>query len=469
MRLRLLAPCAAVAVSMLAYTPPAEACGGCFPPQGEQASIVTDHRMVMTVSAQQSTLYDQIRYQGSPSEFAWILPITQGGAAVVGISADSLFNGLDTLTSLVIQEPPRNCPRPPAECTRDLDSAGSGSSSGGLSGGSLDGGVSVIKEEVVGPYQTVQLQPTTENDTAAVLDWLAANKYVVPDDIKPIIAQYTKEHFNFLALRLRPGEGVQSMRPVRVTTPGSNVALPLRMVAAGTGANVGITLWVVSNGRFQTTNFESFVIRDEEITWDWTTGTSNYRDLRAERTTAGEGKVWEVESSIATFRAQIASAARSAAIGGGAFGAGGDYLEVKDEQTGAIEKTAAQVEDEDYDVLEAGLTGGTLHVTRLRADLTRAALANDLTVGASSDQTEVPRTRQPKLENGQPLCPVFRGCDATGEQLPRDEAIAKSSGNETDGTFTCRAATSRVNASVSVALGFLAVVMGRAVRRRRRS
>ena len=47
----------------------AAACGGCFPPQpppGEPVSLVTDHRMILSVSQKQTTLYDQIQYSGSP-------------------------------------------------------------------------------------------------------------------------------------------------------------------------------------------------------------------------------------------------------------------------------------------------------------------------------------------------------------------------------------------------------------------
>ena len=53
--------------------------------------------------------------------------------------------------------------------------------------------------------------------------------------ILPVIDAYVAEGFNFLALKLVPGQGVDSMRPVRVTTPGAAATLPLRMVAAGTG------------------------------------------------------------------------------------------------------------------------------------------------------------------------------------------------------------------------------------------
>lgn len=465
MRLRSLLACAALATGAFVYTPDAHACGGCFPPPGEQNSVVTDHRMVLSVSKLQSTLYDQIRYTGSPSEFAWILPIS--GTVEIGLSADSLFSGLDTLTSVVVQEPPRNCPPEPASCRQfdeeNAKASAGGSSSGGF--GASDAGVSVIASQVVGPYETVQLHPETENDTAALEKWLTDHKFNIPDDIKPVIAQYVKEHFNFLAMRLVPGKGVQSMRPVRVTTQGANVALPLRMVAAGTGANVGITLWIVGEGRYQPTNFNTFIVNDDDLTWDWTGGSSNFTTIRQQKQSADPGKLWEIESSITTSTSQIQNAA--------SFGGGGlDYLEATDPDTQET-KAPYQVQQEDYETLFAGIasptSGGEVHVTRIRADLAKAALATDLTVGASTDQTDLARTRQPKHENGQPLCPVYTNCTQTG-QLPRDQAIAANAqGSESDGTFTCRATSkTRSDAGLSVALGFVAITVGRAVRKRKK-
>ena len=60
---------------------PAEACGGCFhgpPAPTETETVITDHRMVFSVSPAQTVLWDQIRYAGNPAEFAWVLPIKPG-------------------------------------------------------------------------------------------------------------------------------------------------------------------------------------------------------------------------------------------------------------------------------------------------------------------------------------------------------------------------------------------------------
>jgi len=449
---------AALAITLgLAIAAPhdAHACGGCFPPPGEQNSVVTDHRMVLTVSKTQSTLYDQLQYTGSPSEFAWVLPIS--GTVDVGLSADSLFGALQNITGVVVQEPPRNCPAPPTCPSNESDDsprASAGSSSGGTS---ADGGVSVIKKEVVGPYETVQLKSDTGD---ALTAWLTQNGFNIPEDIKPIINQYVTEKFNFLALRLRPGQGINSMRPVRVTTQGASPVLPLRMVAAGTGANVGITLWIISEGRYEPQNFQSFIIKNEDLTWDWNTGSSNYKDLRAQRSAVQPGKTWELESSIDTTRDTVQRNIQFIGRGGGGTGqAGGDYLPVED-SNGGITKTAEVVQQEDLTTLFNGIPNGQEHVTRIRSDLSREGLKTDLLVTASADQADIPIVRVPVKENGQPLCPIFRNCEQVG-QLPRDQAkadAAANSGGDSD-TFTCQTSAQKMQNSLG-GLGAITAFLG---------
>src|ERR1700692_1994081 len=73
------------------------ACGGCFiRPTSQHGTVVTDHRMIFAVSPAQTTLYDQIKYTGSPADFAWVLPIH--GQVGLGVSSDLLFSTLEQAT-----------------------------------------------------------------------------------------------------------------------------------------------------------------------------------------------------------------------------------------------------------------------------------------------------------------------------------------------------------------------------------
>src|SRR5258708_39391859 len=89
-----LAACAALMVDAR----DAQACGGCFherPPPSVviDPSIVTDHRMAFSMSPVQTVLWDQVRYAGSPKDFAWVLPVKPG--ARVELSHDAWIAALD--------------------------------------------------------------------------------------------------------------------------------------------------------------------------------------------------------------------------------------------------------------------------------------------------------------------------------------------------------------------------------------
>src|SRR5207244_2854212 len=106
---------------------------------------------------------------------------------------------------------------PPPNC---FGGAGGGFSSGAIAStgtgtGTGGGGVTVISDQVVGPYESVQLSST---DPMALATWLTDHGYAIPTDIQPIIDAYVTDGFDFLALKLVPGQGVDKMQPVRVTT-----------------------------------------------------------------------------------------------------------------------------------------------------------------------------------------------------------------------------------------------------------
>jgi hypothetical protein len=451
-----------------AYEKDASACGGCFAPT-ENPTIVTDHRMILSVSKEKSTLYDQIKYTGNPASFAWVLPIS--GTVDVGLSADIVFQVLDGMTQTQLVAPPLNCPAPPSSC----DGARFGSAAPSAAEAASGGGVTVTKREVVGPYETVQLKAT---DAGALQTWLAENHFNVPDDVKPVVDKYLAEKFDFLALKLIPGKSAEDMRPVRVTSTGANVVLPLRMVAAGTGPVVGVSLWVVGEGRYEPQNFPTFHVPTADLEWDWTTNKSNYTSLRANAATAGKGRAWELESSTLLYPQQLQQGVEYGYYSNRNTGpvstdpeqqAQDAYLPVKDGQ-GNITKSAVQVRKEDLATLFYGIPASTTRVTRLRADLAHAALDADLVVTASTDQSEFSNVRQITKELNEPTCPVYSGCDTTGS-APRTEAAAQTNSNNgsNTGKFDCSASPPRSSSPAWLGIGgaFLALALAKAARRRK--
>jgi len=373
----------------------AAACGGCFVGISEsQSTQITGEKMLLSLSQQQTTLYDEITYSGSPSSFAWVLPIH--GTATVGLSSDALFQNLDVDTAVVIDSPQITCN--PGGCFNGGAAAAPSDSFSSGAGGSAGGTVTVLSQETVGPYETVQLQST---DATALTDWLTSNGYNITASDAPVVAAYVSEGFNFLALKLVPGEGVSAMRPVRVTTTGATPTLPLRMVAVGTGVLTPVTLWVLAEGRYDTVNLPSFQIDASQIVWDWDTQESNYATLKQAGFTKTNNTGWVVEDaepfSMYELQSQLSNLVATNPTNSGYADAMGN---------GGAEALA-----DDMAVLFAGIPDSSMWITRFEGDLSRAALGADLEIAAASDQSVVQRILQATQTTGTPpTCPPVTPC-----------------------------------------------------------
>ncbi len=302
---------------------PAAACGGCFHGVVDTStSFVTDHRMALSISQTQTVLWDQVKYTGAPAEFAWVLPVRDG--ARVELAHDEWLSALDLATQVQVASPV-------TPCGGGFSGSGSGggcgavgsdndfaTSAGSSSGGNFmgNGDVTVVSQSVVGPYAAVTIRSTK---ALAINDWLVGNGFEIPENIAPTLAAYTREKFDFLALKLRPGVDVGRMRPVRVITPGANPMLPLRMVAAGIGAKVGLELYVIAEGRYRPKNFPVVEIDPKNVAWDGAANRSNYTQLVQQAFTSGNQNAWLVEASVQ----ELAQTSSSSTGAGGFFGSGG--------------------------------------------------------------------------------------------------------------------------------------------------
>ncbi|MBP9112043.1 MAG: DUF2330 domain-containing protein [Polyangiaceae bacterium] len=391
-------------VSSLMTEQIASACGGCFVPP-ENNTIVTDHRMILAIGSNETTLYDQIRYQGSPESFAWVLPIR--GEAKVGVSSDAVFAALDEISQVQVIAPPINCPSSGGGC---MSSSSDFSSSPTAAENER---VTVLRQETVGPYETVQLR---SSDPGALNKWLSEKGYRITPEIEPVIASYVREKFDFLALKLVPGQSVRSMKPVRVSTPGASPVLPLRMVAAGAGASVGITLWTLGDGRWEPQNFPKFVVSEKDLIWNWAENASNFKALRAKQNTDLGGSAWEIESSIAISTSSLAGRVRSIATYSETYpyeGRLADEYPVTNDGMGTVVSNTEQNFQDDMGHLFGNKS--SIRVTRMRADLPQASLAADLALQASQDQALLPVTRNVTREADEPQCRQDAGCSTTGD------------------------------------------------------
>jgi hypothetical protein len=286
----------ALVLAMATHERSAEACGACYASLSE-STVVNDHKMALSISPNQTILWDQISYSGSPKEFAYVVPVRPG--ARVEASRESWLSSLDASTRPILMAPPSlsqggsyagDDDGPGCGCGMMSSMSDMAASSAG--GGSADAGVQIVAREVVGPYEAVTLR---SDDPEALQNWLTQNKFNIPDASKPIIAEFVEGKFDFIALRLRPGQGVREIQPIRIVSPGADLSLPLRMMQIGAASKLGITLWIIAEGRYRPKNFPEGVIDFEKLIWDTGQSRTNYQELSKAAMESANGRSFITE------------------------------------------------------------------------------------------------------------------------------------------------------------------------------
>jgi MYXO-CTERM domain-containing protein len=427
---RFLLASAALAACAVLSPAPADACA-VFVEPGELPPVV-GHTMILSLGMDQTTLWDQFSYKGAPESFGWILPTK--GTVTVGVSSDALFSAVASATAVEIYEPEQNCPN-------SCDRAGGGSG-GGDGTGNFGPDVTIIAEETVGPYETVQL---AADDPTALAAWLEQHNYPVPADVQPFLDAYVNEGFNFLAVKLVPGETTESMKPIRVTFAGAMPTFPLRLLNAGTGDKTDVTLFVVAEDRWVPANAPLVTLSNKDLTWDHAADKSDYEAVRAEKlaATGGLGYLIETDTFVSSYLLDE-PLTEFVANDPDKGGYGGDPM-----------KSADDLLQEDLAAFH-GTLGDGVRVTRIVGALSKEALKQDLQLEAAPSDLVVPDSYTPSKELNAPDCPP-------------DPCAGDDDGDgDGEGCAVTPARGPSGHLSIFAALGLVGLAGVRAARRRRR-
>ena len=245
-----------VAVVGLATAQSVLACGGFFcvdtPVDQNAERIIFTQNRDGTVSA-----YVQIEYTGSAPDFSWILPLPEDAMAA--------FSELEVATDPVFIPPPL------PECVINAPI---------MMAMALQASVEVFASGEVGPYG---FDVVGSDDPDALVTWLRENSYLVTEAMEPLIDLYVEEGFVFLAMKLRPGQGVQDVEPVKVTYPSSGPMIPLRLTAVAANPNMAVMTWIFADRQAVPVNYARMEIANEELIFFGRGRSNNYRQLMSEK------------------------------------------------------------------------------------------------------------------------------------------------------------------------------------------
>jgi hypothetical protein len=281
------------------------ACGGFFQgPIEERVVNQNAERIVFSRTEDSVSAYIQIRYEGDPADFAWIIPVMT--RPQLDVADPALFDVLDWYTA-----PTFRFPRPGGGGGGGgggLEFGCGGSASRGMDGGDDDMGgdadadgdtVAVWGEENVGPFSTAVI---TADEPEDLTRWLEDHEYRIPEEGYGIIAEYVEEGYFFVAVRLQADAGTDLIQPLVITYQGTEPCVPLRLTQVAAVPDLPVYVWIVADEQAYPYNYARAFVDDRQVV-RIPGGTTNYLDLVSEVVNAaGEGRAFVTEYAQPTER-----------------------------------------------------------------------------------------------------------------------------------------------------------------------
>ena len=273
---------------------PASACGGFFcsaAPVDQNAE-----RIVFAVDdvAGTTDMIVQISYQGADKDFAWLLPV---GAVPQNrkVFPNGALGPLDAQTGPTFSLP--------GNCGGSDDNDGASFAPRGPLSAGANGGVDVLVQETVGPFDVVVLE---SSDPAMTFSWLTSNGFRLVPAMQPYIALYTAQQMKFLALKLTANATIKDIKPFRMTLPGTTPSIPLRLTAIAAEPEMGLVVWILGQKRYEPANAVELTIPTSELRWSRASYPvrTNWTDLIARKVDEQGGRAWVVEQAGTTAALQ---------------------------------------------------------------------------------------------------------------------------------------------------------------------
>lgn len=217
------------------FAAPAYACGcGGVITHGEPTTVAAETSLVRYEHGTEDIVMS-LGLTGSPSSAAWFLPVP--AKPTFALADEELFNTLATVTA----------PRVVVEG----DDSGCNGSCAAAPAQQPSPDVSVLQRVPVGPYDVATLSASNGD---ALHDWLAAHGFTLSAKLARGIKPYAAQHWLFVAVRLDPAKGHQSLGtqlpPLKVTFASHELVYPMRLTALATHPQT-VRLYILADHRMR--------------------------------------------------------------------------------------------------------------------------------------------------------------------------------------------------------------------------
>ncbi len=284
-------------VSIAAWSMPdqARACGGFFC-DNVMPVVQTAERILFRINDDRTvTTIVEIQYQGPPSNFAWVLPISPGLTTdAISTAPAGLFDELEARTAPVFE-------RPAYENAVALDDEGSAGCDSLLDRRRRDNappppppdtsGVAVVGEAVVGPYA---LELITAEQGENLSNWLLINGYQIPQTAIPAMDHYIGLKMAFLGVKLQADVPAGPIDALSFTYPGTTPSIPLILTSVAAATDMEIIAYVAGPGRHIPGNYTDLAFDYDSVRWTSEDDT-DYPLVLAEAVDAAGGQAFNTE------------------------------------------------------------------------------------------------------------------------------------------------------------------------------
>ncbi len=255
------------------------ACGGFF--CRIQPMNQAYERILFISDGEVVTTHVQIEYTGTAPDFAWVLPVPT--PPDLKVSHNEIFNqlGFATQPNFILNWDDQG------ECNLFWQVRFTATE------GATDhatGGVEVVSEERVGPYDTAVI---TADDPEAISNWLIENGYNLDALGMDLLRPYVDEGFYFVALKLAPDRELGDLQPLALTYAAQCPGIPIRLTAVATQPDMGVLAWVLGSSRAIPKNYLHVQINEARI--DWFNGGFNYPDVVTEAANEAGGQAFATD------------------------------------------------------------------------------------------------------------------------------------------------------------------------------
>lgn len=247
-------------ISMLWWAGEALACGGFFC-NGTDPVDQTGETVVFEVEDHTVTTHVVVQFTGRAKDFAWILPAP--GIPEVFLSSETLFDTLQVRTEPIPQltrEADCGTLYPPSAAS---DAAFTDNSTYTADTGSPPA-VQVLATPAVGPYEGFVLAATDEK---ALVAWLQANQFAIPDTFAEAATPYLQDGMNFLALKLSKSATAGDLPPLGVKWVGDRPSVPLTLTRVAAQPNLPVTVYVL--GEHRAVPLSYLHVQMNPLVYDW--------------------------------------------------------------------------------------------------------------------------------------------------------------------------------------------------------